>query len=182
MSNFNDNFDTLFNDAIASAGTGNRPFLDCEGTWICKATEASYSSNKAGTAKQGVIKAEVIASVGDSPDKAGAISNLYLTVAKDDKLTVRNLGPWKVTLEKLVGKEKLMDDVADYDDLIQSIIAQTNKCLKLGKDVIVQITTKAQGKTDEKNRPMYYKNISVVSPATPATEQKTAEKDPFTEL
>lgn len=180
MSNFNENFDTLFSEAIASAGTGNRPFLDCEGTWICKATEASYNSNKAGTAKQGVIKAEVIASVGDSPDKAGAISNLYLTVAKDDKLTVRNLGPWKVTLEKLVGKEKLMDDVADYDDLIQSIVAQTNKCLKLGKDVLVQVTTKAQGKNDEKNRPMYYKNISVVAPATPAPVASKAD-DPFAE-
>lgn len=179
-------FDTAFEEALAATGgTGaSYPRIDCEGTWVVKVIEASYGATQKGDAKRGMVKVEVVSNQGESADKVGGRTNLYLTVGKDDKLTVRNLAPWRQTFINLIGKEKLMDDVADFDDLIQSIVNWSNKLLKRGTDVYVVLTTRKQGKLDERGREQFYKNISVYTPEVKSVETApVASKvdDPFAE-
>lgn len=172
-------FDAAFEKALAEAapiGDGqNYPHIDIEGKWVVKVVEASYGPNQAGTAKRGLLKVEVVANLDGTPDRVTARTNLYINEGKSPELSVRNLAPWKHTLEALVGKAKLLEDVADYDDLIQAIIAHSNKLLKRGTDILVVLQTRKQAKLDDKGREQFYKNVYQYDPAVKeAPEAKEA--------
>lgn len=177
------NFDKMFDEALANAPafTGaSFPKIDIEGSWAVKVIEASYGANQAGTGKRGLLKVEVIENLKGSEDRVTARTNLYLNEGKDAGMSAKNLGPWKHTFEGLVGKEKLLADVADFDDLIQSIVSHANKLLKRGTDIIIGLQTRKQGKADDKGREQFYKNVFVYSPAV--EEAKTdlvVSDDPF---
>ena len=182
MSNAFDKFEAEFEKALTSTAStgGSFPKIDVEGTWVVKVIEASYGSNQAGTGKRGMVKVEVVENLNGSEDRVTARCNLYLNEGKTDELSVKNLAPWRQTFINLIGKEKLLSDVADFDDLIQAIIAQSNKLLKRGTDIFVVLQTRKQGKTDDRGREQFYKNVFVHVPSqidnTPAVEE-----DPFAE-
>ena len=154
------NFDALFDAAALASEGSSRPHLDLEGTWVVKATEASYGNNFKGTGKRGMVKAEVVASRNGTANRTGALTNLYLNVSEKQELTQRNLAPYAQALLALgVPKEKLLDDVHDMDDLVQSIVAQINKLLKRGVEVLLTLQTRKDGKVDDHGRATFYKNI-----------------------
>ena len=185
-----ENFDSLFEAAIGDASalsSGSFPRLDCEGLWKVKVIECSYGASQKGDTKRAMYKVEVIANLKDSVDKVTARTNLYVTAPADAALAQRNIAPYYNTLKALVGKEKLLDDAVDYDDIVQNIVAQSNKCLKLGKEIILTLQLRKNAKKEGE----FYKNVFVFDPTHFVTETNTgsapasaekSEKDPFAEL
>lgn len=173
-----ENFETLFNAALESAGASaspSYPKLDCEGTWVVKAVESVYGKNQKGDANRTMIKVEVVANKNDSADKITARTNLYLNVGKDQELTNRNFAPYIKTLLDLgISVEKIKDDAADYFDIAQNIATIITKQIKLGKEIKFDLQLRAN-----KSKPgEFYKNVFVHSDEAPAVAN---EKDPFAE-
>lgn len=155
-----ENFDELFNAANTAALTTGASFakVDIAGEFKCKVLEANYSKNQAGTAMRGMIKVEVLESLGTTEDRAGARTNLYVNVGAKPEHTNMNVGPWIKTLLDLgITAEKIKDDAVDYADIIQNITTIITKQLKLGKEIVVYLRTKDDGKGS------LYKNVGAWS-------------------
>ena len=170
-------FDTLFDsaltNALGSAPTASFPKLDCEGTWVVKAVEAAYGPNQAKTAHRGMVKVEVIDNLNGSADKVTARTNCYITVGKDAEMTARNVGPYLQALLALgITKEKLKDDCADMEDVIQNICTIITKQIKLGKEIKFDLQLRANKNKEGE----FYKNVFNHVEAVPETE---SAKDPF---
>lgn len=152
-------FNALFTaaqDATTALG-GSFPRIDIEGTWVCKVTEAVYGKNQKGDANRGQVKLEVVDSLRGTEDRNTARTNVYITVAGKNELTVRNVAPWIKTLLDLgVSEEKIKEDATDMHDVIQNIITIITKQMKQGKEIKVVLSTKNDGKGS------FYKNISPV--------------------
>lgn len=158
MTTQNINFDHIFDFDVTTSA--NKQYLDCQGTWTAKITEALYSKNKAGTKFRGEVKLEVLEALDGSVDKTGATTSVYINEADNEALTARNINPFVLTLiANGVTREKILDDVKNYQELIQSIITLLSKLITRGSEIKIVVQTKAQGKNDDKGRPMFYKNV-----------------------
>lgn len=136
-----------------------RPKLDAPGRYNVKVIEASYGANQAKTGFRGVLKLEVL-----DGDKATALTNVYLTVGKDEAQSARNIKPFYDTLVNLgVKKEKIIDaeDTSTWLEVIQSIISQHTKLITRGIEAKYSLVLKEDIKrsTDEKKE--YFKNVYV---------------------
>ena len=162
------NFDKLFDETLVLSG-GSGVYLNVEGTWVAKVTEALYAKNKAGTQFRGEVKIEVLEALDGSEDRRGATTSVYINEATSEALTQRNTAPWAQTLISMgVPKDKILDDVKTYQELIQSIISILNKAITRGTEIKVKIQTKKQGKVNEKGHDQFYKNVYVYSDAPAA--------------
>ena len=170
------NFDGLFDASNVLEGS-TRARLDIEGTWYAKMTEATYGKNQAGTKSRGMLKLEILGSYAGTEDRTGAITNVYVNVADKVELTQRNIAPWAQTLIAVgVSAEKIKEDAVDFDDVIQNIIAISTKQLKLGKEILVKLQTKNDGKGG------FYKNIYLYTApeaVDPIDNAPAVENDPF---
>ena len=175
------NFDELF--ATAQTATlptgGSYAKVDIAGEFKCKVLEASYGKNQAGTAMRGFVKVEVVESLGTTEDRTGARTNLYINVGAKAEHTQINIAPWIKTLLDLgVTAEKIKDDATDMLDIIQNITTIITKQLKLGKEIVVYLRTKDDGKGG------FYKNVGAMSnyksaPVDPVDNAPAVEVDPF---
>ena len=124
-----------------------------------KVLETSFGKNQAGTAMRGFAKVEVIDNLGNSPDRIGARTNLYLTVGGNQEQTDRNLGGWVRTIINLgVSPDKIKDDAADYFDIIQNITTIATKQLKLGKEIVLRMNVNPNSKKEGD----FHKNIYAI--------------------
>lgn len=182
MSNPFFQFDADFDKVLEGASVAGGSFakIDIEGAWVVKIVEASYGANQAGTGKRGFFKVEVVENLDGTEDRIGARTHLYMNEGKSNDQTIKNLAPWRQTFINLIGKEKLLTDVADFDDLIQSIISHSNKLLKRGTDILVVMKTRKQKTQDEKGRDQFYKNIYVYE--APAASIESLPEAPKPEI
>ena len=172
-----ENFDSLFEAALAEAAPSQSyPKLDCEGTWTVKVLEGTYGKNQKGTANRTMVKVEVVANGEGSPDKVSARTNLYINEGTTQEYTDKNLAPWiKLLLSIGVTADKIKYEAVDYQDVIQNIATILTKQLKLGKDILLTLNLRSNGKDG------FYKNVYQYDPEVKATEAlgSVAGHDPF---
>lgn len=171
-----DNFEAMFAAALENAGTSagpSRPRIDIEGDWVVKVTEASFGASQKGDTKRAMLKAEVVASIGETPDRTSALVNLYIT----DALAGRNVAPWaNALIAHGISADKIKEDATDWLDVINNIVGIINKQIKRGQDIKVHLQTRKQDKLDDKGRTQFYKNVYVLKTETPK------ETDPFANM
>lgn len=182
-----ENFDTELEEALLSGGaSGNGVYLDVEGVWIARVTEATYGKSQKGDTSRAQVKVEIAEALNGSADRKGASTNLYISTVKGkEDLSKKNIAPWYVTMKAVVGAEKLLYEAADHDDIIQNIVTQITKSLKLGKEIYVRVQTRSQNKVDDKGRPQFWKNVFVfdrekdIPSNDPIDNAPAVENDPF---
>ena len=178
------NFDSLFaaaEDASTVRTGGSFPKIDVAGDYKVKVLESSFGKNQAGTAMRGFAKVEVIENLGDSPDRVGARTNLYLTVSSTQEQTDKNLAGWiKTILDLGVSAEKLKDDAADYLDIIQNMTTIMTKQLKLGKEIVVWLNVNPNSKKEgDFHKNVYSIDRYVPKVVDPVENAPAVEEDIF---
>lgn len=173
-----ENFDSLFEAAnnSATSAQGSFPKIDCEGTWTCKVIEATFAKNQKGDANRTMVKLEVIANQGESQDRVTARTNAYITVAGKKELTERNFAPWIGTLiDAGITPEKIKYEATDMYDIAQNIATILTKQIKLAKEILVTLQTKANPSGGfYKNIYKYVAPVAAVVASEPVAETKPA--------
>lgn len=139
------------------------------GQYVVRAIAAEYGANQAKTGFRGMIKMEVI-----EGELAGALVNVYINEGKDEDQLTRNIAPFILTLISagILGA-KIIDDAETSQELIQNIIAKTQKLITRGTVLLYNLQVKETPKhTDEK--PDYYKNVFLHKSEQTSTTDLTA--------
>lgn len=139
------------------------------GSYTVKATSAEYGANQAKTGFRGMIKMEVV-----DGELSGALVNVYINEGKDEDQLTRNIAPFILTLISAgIPGQKIIDDAETAQELIQNIIAKTQKLITRGTVLLYDLQVKETPKhTAEK--PDYYKNVFAHKSEQTSTSDLTA--------